>query len=126
LEIQVLSLTKLQAMPTELPAARVFPGRISLAYILPTIPHVAQKIIPNKKTHTTTTQLAALRGVTAPEAYRAPIRSMMPARRRPPDMAEVRRPHLSASKKPGIDTRSMAMDDTPDAMSDELVEEMPA
>jgi hypothetical protein len=41
-------------------------------------------------------------------------------------MAEVRRPHLSASKKPGIDTSSMAMDDTPDAMSDELVEEMPA
>lgn len=45
----------------------------------------------------------------------------------PPVMAEVRRPHLSANKKAGIETMAMAMVAMPDAINDELSSaEMPA
>lgn len=90
------------------------------------MPHVAQKTTPNRYTHTTTTQRAAPRGVTAPAAYRLPISSIMAPSPSPPEMADVRRSHLSASMKPGMDTANMTMELTPDATSDESVDVMPA
>lgn len=50
----------------------------------------------------------------------------MPERPTPPVMAEVRLPHLSASKKAGTDIASMSIADTPDARNDAVSEDNPA
>lgn len=44
----------------------------------------------------------------------------------PPVIADVRRPHLSASKKAGTDIASMRIPDTPDARNDAVAEDSPA
>lgn len=51
---------------------------------------------------------------------------MMPERPMPPVMADVRRPHLSASKKAGTEMTSINIPDTPDARNDEVAEDIPA
>lgn len=50
----------------------------------------------------------------------------MPERPMPPVMADVRRPHLSASKKAGTEIASISIADTPDARNDAVFEESPA
>lgn len=47
-------------------------------------------------------------------------------RPRPPVMAEVRRPHLSDSKKAGIEIANIKMPDMPDARNDAVAEDKPA
>jgi len=44
----------------------------------------------------------------------------------PPDMAEARRPHLSANKKAGIETTSMRIEESPDARKVACSPGMPA
>lgn len=41
-------------------------------------------------------------------------------------MADVRRPHLSASKKAGTDIASISIAETPDARNDAVAEDSPA
>lgn len=93
---------------------------------MPTIPHVAQYVRPKRNTETTTTHLAIPNGCTAPAAYREPIKNMMPERPMPPVMADVRLPHLSASKKAGTDIASMSIPETPDARNEAVAEDSPA
>lgn len=50
----------------------------------------------------------------------------MPERPMPPVIADVLRPHLSASKKAGTDIASMSIPDTPDARNDAVAEDSPA
>lgn len=52
--------------------------------------------------------------------------SMQPERTKPPEMADVLRPHLSANMKAGMDTASMRIADTPDAKKDAVEDDNPA
>lgn len=51
---------------------------------------------------------------------------MIPERPMPPVIADVLRPHLSASKKAGTDIANMRIPDTPDARNDAVAEDSPA
>lgn len=119
-------LTKLPPVAIELVVARVLVGWISDAYILPTIAQVETYPRANTNTETITTHRAAPYECTASAAYREPIRSMDAERITPPQMADVRRPHLSARSVAGILKASIRMALTPDARNDAVCDGIPA
>lgn len=65
-------------------------------------------------------------GCTAPAAYKEPIRNMTPDKSTPPVIAEVLRPHLSASKKAGTEIANIKIADSPEARKDAVCEDNPA
>jgi hypothetical protein len=73
-----------------------------------------------------TTHLAIPVGCTTPAAYRDPIKNIQPDRMTPPVIAEVRLPHLSARRKPGMLIASMRMPETPEARKEALSDDSPA
>lgn len=51
---------------------------------------------------------------------------MQPESSTPPVIADVRLPHLSASRKPGMEMANIRIDETPEARNDALSEDRPA
>jgi hypothetical protein len=60
------------------------------------------------------------------DAYRDPIMSIQAERISPPDIADVRRPHLSARRKAGTDMASMRMAESPEAKNEACSPGIPA
>jgi hypothetical protein len=101
-------------------------GCISDAYILPTMPHVAEYARPKTNTSTMTSQRPGLVGETDSEAYNVPMVNMQNVRTNPPVMMLLRRDTLSARRRAGILISSMRIAERPDARNEDVLAEIPA
>lgn len=107
-------------------AALVLLGCISLAYTLPTTPHVAAYVKPNMKTSTMTTHRAEPYAWTLLEAYREPMIIMQLVNPTPPTMTDVLLPQRSAKRNAGTEIARMRMPDKPEAKKEASWFERPA